>query len=495
MKNTTTVLAENVDTLGFNRTAQTLMTVAGEDPANFESTQKYLDLIGAAQYDKAFNDIVKQYESQFELASLDIQRQANIQAQDSLMQAGEGALGKLGSGAAADLQGDIIAEVGDLAASAQESLVSQYSERVATLETEYDKIMDTLLGETLTQYQENAKLFGEALFETLAENAGLKFETDIDMIKGLQDSGLIEQVGDTEVFQLTELGQTQITNILATYETEYGDYSSRLDTLTMKMAERVMAKMYPSLNPTDDANKYNEKLQALQLQFDEWLHDNSTTLYYTHLGLASMQNGNLVLNEVLETPPSDYMQSALPGVVGSGVNIYTISGEDYASLFGEKLDKGRGKKGQTDYVDGLIARMRSGDIPSGSYFFANYKGGKGGLQLFYFENDQIYATDYSYGNLPPELDPASLVLLADDTAGSGYASELPTDPRMNTDVNVIYSRPMTGLGGYQGSMTVASKTTILDLITDLANGKYPENCTIELAGQRYVYKNGKLIEE
>lgn len=466
------------------------MTVANENPANFESTQKYLDLIGASQYDKAFNDIVKQYETQFELESLDIQRQANIQAQDSLMQAGEGVMGQMGSGAAADLQSDIVKEVGDLAASAQESLVEQYSKEFTALETDYNKIMDTLLGDTLTKYQENTELFGKALFEMLAENAGIEFKDDTEMTTKLQDLELIAQVGDTEAFEVTELGQTQIANILATYKSEYGDYSSRLDILTRKMAERVMAKMYPSLDPVNDAKKYEEKLSALQMQFDEWLHDNSTTMYYTHLDLIG-DVYSVTLDDSSET--SDDVQSTLPNVVGKGVNIYAISREDYAGLFGEKLSTGRGHKDQDEYIDGLIAQMRSGDIPSGSYFFANYKGGKGGMQLFYFENDQIYATDYSYGNLPDVLDPASLKPLAQKK--TGYASDVPTNTNMDADVHVEYSKPMTGLGGYQGSTAIRITTALPELINDLAAGKYPENCIVDLAGQRYIYKNGKLIKE
>lgn len=401
IRNTSTVLAENIDTTKFDAITPTLTAVATENPENLESTKKYLQLIGAADFDREFNDIVKQYETQFELQSLDIQRQANIQMQDTIMRSGEGVLGKLGSGAAADFVADTGVAITESAETAQAQLAEQYAKKISDVNDQYMQVMNELLGSTLTEYQENVDLFGMALLEEIAHQAGYEYETQSELEDMLQAGGFIEQIGDTTSYTVTAKGQQQITNILQSLGNEYGDYHERISRLVANMTESVMAKQYPSLDP--ESETYQSKAAALNEKFDEWLQEYATYMYYTDLGLATFDSGKLTVTPYQDTNVSDNSAA----FVGDSINAaaFDRTTKSYIEFFGKYAGSKRDNSKQTNYITSILNDARDGNIPDGSFFVANYGSVIGARPLFYYENGKIYKTTYTENNLPGVIDP------------------------------------------------------------------------------------------
>lgn len=403
VRQTSTVLAENLEVPKFDLTQSALSLV---DEENKESTSKYLEVAGVAELDKQFNDLVKKYESDFELQSLDITRQANIQAQDALMQAGEGVLGKMGTGAAADLRSDTVQIVSDSAEAAQSELTEQYAQVFGDLSENANTILEQLMS-SITEYNENVDLFGMALFEEIAEQAGLKYgEGDDYEYKTLEDAlvktGFIEQIGDTDTFRPTALGLQEIAGILQSPDDQYGTVDARLDRLVGNVVEQIMSKKYPTLSPGNTA--YVNKAAELEVQFNEWLQENSTTMYYTDLGLATFESGRL--QEIPYTVP-EVSERASNFVEGDGWNVYNLdtTTDNYINLFGKYAGSKRAGSKQTEYVNQILSDARSGDIPDGSFFIMNYGTAKDDPALFYYENGRIYKTDYTLLMGPDVIDP------------------------------------------------------------------------------------------
>lgn len=400
---TSTVLAENINVPKINLTQSILDNAADE---NIDSTRKYLDAVGTAALDKQFNDLVKKYESDFELQSLDIARQANIQAQDTLMRAGEGILGNLGTGAAADLRSDTTRIVAESAETAQSELTEQYAQAFDELSKNAGAILEQLMS-SITEYNENVDLFGVALFEEIAEQANLKYgEGDDYEYKTLEDAliknGFIEPIGDTDTFKPTALGLREIAGILQSPDNQYGDVTERIDRLVDNVVEQIMTKKYPSLTPGDTA--YDNKAAEVEIQFNEWLQENSLTMYYTDLGLATFESGRL--QEIPYTVP-DISKNALDFVEGDGWNVYNIdtTTDNYIDLFGKYAGSKRDHSKQTEYVNRILSDARSGNIPDGSFFIMNYGVAKDDPALFYYENGRIYKTEYTLLTGPDVIDP------------------------------------------------------------------------------------------
>lgn len=430
------MLAENLELPQFNATIDALSTVSAE---NLESTKKYLELAQIAEYDKLFNDAVKEYEEQFKLQSLDIQRQATIQAQDASMQAGEGVLGNMSTGAQADFRQDLQQSVEQSAAAQQSELVAQYANNIEQLATEYDKFMVSLLGENfevLAEYNDNADLFGEALLEEIANNAGLKYSTYSEMLDALEAGGFIKQYGDTASYTITVAGQTQISNILQSMREEYGDYHDRIDRLVSSMAKNVMSQKYPTLDT--ESETYAAKEAELTERFDEWLRQNSPTMYYTDLGLATFSADT----GYAETP----IESVKPNTnIGDSWNIYAITPDEYEQIFGKFSGINKTNSKQTEYLTGLIDDMRNGIMSDGSYFIANYGYAKDAVSLFYYSNGYIYATDITIANLPDGFDLTTLYLDRDFTRDFGGIDNIKETQR----VDLQRVQEMVRTGKYQ----------------------------------------------
>lgn len=459
VRQTSTVLAENLEVPKFDLTQSALSLV---DEENKESTSKYLEVAGVAELDKQFNDLVKKYESDFELQSLDITRQANIQAQDALMQAGEGVLGKMSTGAAADLRSDTVQIVSDSAEAAQSELTEQYAQVFGDLSENANALLEQLMG-SITEYNENVDLFGMALFEEIAEQAGLKYgEGDDYEYKTLEDAlvktGFIEQIGDTDTFRPTALGLQEIAGILQSPDDQYGTVSERLDRLVGNVVEQIMSKKYPTLSPGDTA--YDNKAAELEIQFNEWLQENSTTMYYTDLGLATFESGRL--QEIPYIVP-EVSENALDFVDGDGWNVYNIDAttDNYVDLFGKYVGSNREGSKQTEYVNQILSDARSGNIPDGSFVLMNYGKTTNDTSIFYYENGRIYKTAYTLEQGLPTISANSFYCIedsGDDVAGKAYNSRL----------------------------SMWEKFTLRELMTKLNQGIFSTNQSVYFYGTKYT---------
>lgn len=401
-----------------------LSTVADE---NLDSTKKYLEVAGVAEIDRQFSDLVAQYENQFKLQSIEIQKQANLQMQDAMMQAGEGALGQLSTGAQADLAQDIGGNVSEQAEAQQTALTEQYSKGLEQITDEYAQYREAILGQltdqgftNLLEYEQTVDMFSMALLEQVADNLGFTYASQEELQTKLKSAGIIEQIGDTTTFTVTDLGQQQVANVLTNLRDEYGGpYSERITGLVANMAESAMSKLYPGLDP--ESNTYQTKYAELTLKYDEWLQQNATTMYYTDLGLADFEGGQLIVSKPISdiVPPNNADISAS----SESIDVYAMD----SSFFGEFWDSDKEGSKQYEYVNQLIEAMRSGDMNDGSYFMANVGAALNDRQIFYFENGRVYRTEYTEKNPPPSLSPTQLygeaTLSADDrkTGLKGYA--------------------------------------------------------------------------
>ena len=382
-----------------------LSTIADE---NLDSTKKYLEVAGVAEIDRQFSDLVAQYENQFKLQSIEIQKQANLQMQDAMIQAGEGVLGQLSTGAQADLTQDIGRTVNEQAEAQQTTLTEQYSKGLEQITDEYAQYREAILGEltdqgfaNLIEYEQTVDMFSMALLEQVADNMGLTYTSQEELQTKLESAGIIEQIGDTTAFTVTDAGQQQVANVLTNLKDEYGGpYSERITGLVASMAESAMSKLYPGLDP--ESSTYQTKYAELTLKYDEWLQQNATTMYYTDLGLADFEDGQLIISKPISDtiPPSN---EDIPASSESA-DIYAID----SSFFGKYWDSDKEGSKQYEYVNQLIEAMRSGDMADGSYFMVNVGAAATARQIFYFENGRVYKTEYTQDNPPPVLSPTQL---------------------------------------------------------------------------------------
>ena len=398
-------------------TSLALSTVAEE---NLDSTKKYLEVAGVAEIDKQFSDLVSQYENQFKLQSIEIQKQANLQMQDAMMQAGESVLGQLGTGAQADFAQDIGNAANEQAQTQQTTLSEQYAKGMEQITDQYAQYRESILGEltdqgfaNLVEYEQTVDMFSMALLEQIADNLGLTYTSSIELQDELQAAGMIEQIGDTTMFTVTTLGQQQIANILTSLNDEYGGpYSERISGLVANMAESAMAQMYPGLDT--ESSTYQTKYADLTQRYDEWLQQNATSMYYTDLGLAEFDAGQLIVSK----PTTDFPENSNISLSSESRDVYTVD----SSFFGKFWDSDKEGSKQYEYVEQLIEDMRSGDMPNGSYFIANYGQALGDRTIFYFENGRVYKTQYTDNDPPPELIPGQVYIgQSADFAATLYA--------------------------------------------------------------------------
>lgn len=406
-------------------TSLALSTVAEE---NLDSTKKYLEVAGVAEIDRQFSDLVAQYENQFKLQSIEIQKQANLQMQDAMMQAGEGALGQLGTGAQADLAQDIGGNVSEQAEAQQTALTEQYSKGLEQITDEYAQYREAILGQltdqgftNLLEYEQTVDMFSMALLEQVADNMGFTYASQEELQTKLKSAGIIEQIGDTTMFTVTDLGQQQIANILTSFNNEYGGpYSERISGLVANMAESAMAQMYPGLDTK--SSTYQTKYADLTQRYDEWVQQNATTMYYTDLGLAEFDAGQLIVSK----PTTDFPENSNISLSSESRDVYTVD----SSFFGKFWDSDKEGSKQYEYVEQLIEDMRSGDMPNGSYFIANYGQALGDRTIFYFENGRVYKTQYTHNDPPPELIPGQVYV----GQSTDFAATLYTDRKFAADL-------------------------------------------------------------
>lgn len=424
-RNDTTILAENLGLVEFNATE----TVLSETPvADFESTKKYLEIIGANQLDKEFNDAVESLEQAYQLQSLELQKQSNIAQQDALMQSGEGVLGKLGTGAAADFSGDLAQAQAQESQSAQLELTQQFADSVGKVSQLYEEMLTETFGELtaegfsgITELNQMVDEFSMGVLRKVAENIGItNYKNDYDLRRQLVDAGMLKQVGDTTEFELTSAGFSQFAAVLTSSRDEFGgrNVSARIDSVIDNIAESYMATYYPNLLPGDSS--YDKKFEELKLKWNEWMQKNMTAVYYSHLDLARYsEDGNLEIYGIDYN--TEYANTDIPSATDKYIAAANITADWFDKYLGSDIEW----SGQYKYISSLISDLKSGDVPDGSYFAANYGEALKAPTLYYYENGIVYETGYTLENLPDNFHTDSFYnMMAYTDVRGGKTSEL-----------------------------------------------------------------------
>ena len=402
-----TILAQNLDKTKFDTTATVL---AGTPTADQESTSKYLELIGVDKIDKQFNDTVKKYEQQYKLESLELQQQSNIGLQDTLMQAGEAVGASLGTGAMADFAQDIGNIQARESQAQQTELTQQFTDAISDVQDVYSKWLSETFGEltdsgyaNLSEYEQMVDEVTTGLLAMVADNTGIQYSDRASMIKGLQEAGLIESTGVGTEMTLTDEGLFQFESILINPSKEFGSENiiQRTNDLIAKMADNYMAQTYPSLDI--DSSEYERKHAQAEEKYNLWLQENMTSAYYTHLDLARFNSDNVFEVKGVDygIPDAPQLEPGISGTIDSGESIRAQNVDE--KWFGEYFDSGKEGTKQYKYIWSIINDIKSGTMPVGSYFVANYGAAKDSPTLFYYDGDYIYKTEYDIKHLPKEF--------------------------------------------------------------------------------------------
>lgn len=400
-RNDITILSENLGKTEFDTTATVLAATPVEDQ---ESTQKFLELSGAKELDKQFNDAVKIYENQFKLQSIELQKQSNIAAQDAMIQAGE-TLGKLGTGAAAALAGDISTASAEASQTAQQKLTDQFMSSISELQDIYSNTLTETLGEltpegfaNIVEHDKMVQGFSEIVLEQVASNVGIEFSDSAELQRKLVDSGLAVETDVPGEIELTETGMQQFKAVLINDSKEFGgDYSQRLDNLVENWAEKYITENYPDLDP--ESSSYDKKMSEIKQEYNQWMQENMPAAYYTHLNMAKLLDSGILFEG------QDYTNEIPPtGDVGDAAS-YIYAANLNTEWFGDFAGSGRENSAQNKYLTGIISDIQAGVMPDGSYFVANYgaSADMSNKQYFYYENGKVYKTEFSYKNPPSEF--------------------------------------------------------------------------------------------
>lgn len=421
-RNDMTILDENLNQTQFDTTETVLSMTPVEDQ---ESTRKFLELSGAKELDRQFNDTVKQYETQFKLQSVALQQQSNIAEQDALMQAGE-TLGQLGTGAAAAASQDISKANAEASQAAQQKLTEQFTTAISGLQEVYSEQLTETLGELTTEgfskiveHDKMVEGFSEVVLEQVAANVGIEFTDMIDLQLKLVEQGL---AADTDVpgeIELTEIGMQQFKAVLMNTGEEFGgEYSQRLDNLVENWAEKYITENYPDLDP--ESTSYDKKMSEIKQEYNQWMQENMPAAYYTHLNMARLSDSGTLLFE-----GTDYTNEVPPENIGASTG-YTYAESLDAEWFGEFAGSGRENSNQSKYLNGIISDIKEGIVPDGSYFVANYgaSADSSNKQYFYYENGRVYKTEFSFENPPTEFSADAMYKVEQSKGLGGIGNDL-----------------------------------------------------------------------
>lgn len=401
-----TILDENIAAANFDTTE----TVLSSTPiADRESTRKFLEISGAKELDKQFNDVVKQYSDQFKLQSLELQKQSNIATQDSMIQAGE-TLGQLGTGAAAATAQDIRVASAQASQEAQQNLAEQFTAVFSDLQEVYTEQLTEILGEAtpegfanIVEHDKMVQGFSEVVLEQVASNVGIEFSDSADLQRKLVDSGLAVETDVPGEIELTETGMQQFKAVLMNTGEEFGgEYSQRLDNLVENWAEKYVTENYPDLDP--ESSSYDKKMSEIKQEYNQWMQENMPTAYYTHLNMARLSDSGTLLFE-----GQDYTNEIPPTSDVGDATGYTYAANLSTEWFGKFAGSGNENSKQNKYLNDIISDIQTGTMPDGSYFVANFGASKEGDKvLYYYENGKVYKTEFSLDYLPSDFTAESL---------------------------------------------------------------------------------------
>ena len=427
-----------------------------------------MELLGVDTIDKQFSDIVKNYEKQFQNQMFELQKSAGINLQDTLMRTGEAVGGKLGTGAAADFRQDTANLIAETEQNAASKLTEQLNKSVDSVTDMYTDWFTQTFGEltdagyaNLVEYEQMADEFSMGVLTFMADLTGVSYTDRESLFKGLTEIGFMEGLGNGE-YQLTSKGQTYFENILINPSEEYGnhDLTQRVNDIRDKMVDNYMARVYPTL---DSGDTYDAKKAQIAEKFDAWLQKNSTSAYYTHLELATItENGFEIKGIDYGIPTDPEIDTEILAGDGSAELNYKPAVNVTDDWFGEFSGSQRENSNQTKYLSGMIADMRDGTMPAGSYFIANYGAASESAQLFYYDGTNVYKTEYTLDNMPKMFAPAQLY-------GFGRTGMLNTDDA-NTLAAVANGRYSPGdkLIIHANQYTVARDTdTGMYVLTDM----------------------------
>ena len=364
-----------------------------------EGQNLYLERLGIKNIDKKYNEMVEEYEYQFQEMAADSALQIALAAETSANIAVENQGGLLGTGAAAvesagrasvetKAQEALATSLPETYASGIEAIAGAYQAELESILGKYDASTGTFAD--LAQYNANADRSNTALAIAMATLISPNWSSDPKKTwTDVLTSGGFAVLENGEL-SLTDRGQTLLDQMLNGIDVneeraQFGGHS-----LLYFLAEQMAKQSYESEYLSDDGETKWELLSEskrsnLITQYETWLQTNQMNLRVSHWGLYD-ENG--VPDVEASIPEPDETVITDSNINSIGIKIIDLTFEDVSDCTEDEFNIMR-----TDLL--------SGKIPDGAFitFQAGemYKDDK----YYYITDGMLYKTNYTAENLPP----------------------------------------------------------------------------------------------
>ncbi|MBR4889684.1 MAG: hypothetical protein IKU15_00305 [Clostridia bacterium] len=387
----TTILASQLQELRPDENRyDAIKTVLGNEITGDEETiNRYLQLIGVQNYDKYFNQLIKDYSSQLQEQQLAAETQADIAYQNQANIAAE-ASQQLGTGARAIQSNQFEQARVQTSQQIDASMQQAQADFVSQLDTQYQSMLESVLGKqdeqgnyaNVQKYIQQAEKYEQATFTVLAEALGFTID-DGDVYDYLGKLGIFDvslNIDGSNDYILTELGYQQLDLIMNTDDAFGKTESGRGISIYDKIVEQMGQSEYGQENwdLLDD-----DKRLAIEAEYREWLENNGFMLRATNLGLASYNNGNLVVDTFynIETLPAD-LESLRDVIEKDSITVYDSQVD---TLFATDIEA---EQLGTEIED-VATQLRIGQIGNGTLLLGNDD------SYYIYSSGMLYKTKYS----------------------------------------------------------------------------------------------------